>query len=594
MRLSRIYSNVEKEFHTIDFNRGFNVIVGEIRNPEAKKTDAHNLGKTKLSQLIDFCLLKGRHPKFFLFQFYHIFEKYEFYLELELNSGEFLTIKRAVAKNTRIFLKKHSVGKLCLRGSDDDAWDHADIQIDQAKLLLDSYLNLEALGDWKYRDAVSYCLRSQEDYSDIFQLDKFRGSHVHWKPYLGHLLGFNSVYLKQNYILKGDLDNLQSKLDEIKKAIGAHQEDQEEILKGILSAKQSEAEGLNWQLSSLNFDDSDARYIEELVGEIDDQLSELTNLKYYLSARVKKLKKSYEAGVGRLYVGRVTKLSGEAGIVFGDQIKKSYEDLVEFNRKITEERKQIIVQQIAEIEIELNAVVGQVEELHLEKSRRVSFLNEFQLFSKYKDVARLLAEVNASISDINKKLEINSSIKLLEGEQRILQREKEAVVDRIRENRESVLLSKDGVYNSIKSKFVEYVADVLAKNGIIKTEQNSEGNLEYSAGILDKNGIVTGESDGHSYRKILCIGFDLAVLIAYTGQKFVRFLYHDGGLETLDDRKKIEFIEFIRTASNIYDFQYFLTLIDSDLPSGFSFSNHEIARVLHDGQDGRLFNIQSW
>lgn len=594
MRLSRIYSNVEKEFHTIDFHRGLNVILGEIHNPNKKKTDAHNLGKTKLSQLIDFCLLKGRSPKFFLFQFFHIFKKYEFYLEVELNSGEFLTIKRSVEKNTRIFVKKHKDGKLLLRGLDDDAWDHSDIQIDQAKLLLDSYFDLDVIEGWDYRDAIAYCLRAQEDYSDIFQLDKFRGSHLYWKPYLGHVLGFNSDLLKKNYILKGELDDLKEKLGEIKKVIGAHHEDQEEILNGILAAKSSQAENLNWQLSSFNFDDSDAKYIEELVGEIDGQLSELTKLKYYLSARVKKLKKSYEAGEGRLDVGRVAKLFEEAGVVFGGQIKRSYEDLVVFNRKITEERKKIIVQQIEEIEAELDDVDEQVEALHSEKSRKISFLNEVDVFSKYKDVARLLADVNASIVEVNKKLEINNSIKLLEEERRSLRREKDTIVDCIRENRESVLRSEDGIYSSIKGIFVDYVSDVLGKNGILKTEQNEEGNLEYSAGILDKNGAVTGESDGHSYKKILCIGFDLAVLISYSRKKFVRFLYHDGGLETLDDRKKVEFIEYVRTASNIYGFQYILTLIDSDLPKGLSFSFHEIARVLHDGEDGRLFNIPSW
>lgn len=594
MRLSRIYSNIEREFHTIDFHRGLNVILGEINDPDKIKTDAHNLGKTKLSQLIDFCLLKGRSRKFFLFQFYHIFERFEFYLEVELNGGDFLTIKRSVEKNTRIYLKKHKHGKLLLRGLDDDAWDHAGIQIDQAKLLLDSYFDLDVIGGWGYRDAVAYCLRAQEDYSDIFQLDKFRGSHLYWKPYLGHVLGFNSDLLKKNYLLRNELDGLQAKLGEIKKAIGAHNEDQEEILNGILKAKSSQAENLNWQLSNFNFDDSDAQLIEQLVNEIDDQLTELTKLRYYLTARVKKLRRSYEAGEGRLDVGRVAKLFEEAGVVFGGQIKKSYEDLVVFNRKITEERRGIIFQQIEEIEAELDDVVEQVEHLHSEKSRRVSFLNEMDIFPKYKEVARLLAEVNYSIAEVNKKIEINNSIKLLEEERRSLLRQKEAVVGGIRENRENVMHEEGGPYISIKEIFVNYVSDVLGKNGILKTEQNEEGNLEYSAGILDGNGGVTGESDGHSYKKILCIGFDLAVLIAYSRKKFVRFLYHDGGLETLDDRKKVEFIEYIRTASSIYGFQYILTLIDSDLPKGLSFTAHEITRVLHDGENGRLFNIPSW
>jgi uncharacterized protein YydD (DUF2326 family) len=37
------------------------------------------------------------------------------------------------------------------------------------------------------------------------------------------------------------------------------------------------------------------------------------------------------------------------------------------------------------------------------------------------------------------------------------------------------------------------------------------------------------------------MGYDLAVNLAYSNKNFIRFIYHDGGLETLDSRKKIEF-----------------------------------------------------
>lgn len=194
-----------------------------------------------------------------------------------------------------------------------------------------------------------------------------------------------------------------------------------------------------------------------------------------------------------------------------------------------------------------------------------------------------------------KNLEVNESIKGLEEDSRKLLRDKGGVVDSIRINRDEVVVDKEGMYNRIKEGFEDYISDVLSKNGLITTEQNGEGNLDYFAGLIGPDGQITGESDGYSYKKILCIGFDLAVMSAYSDMKFVRFLYHDGGLETLDDRKKIEFIEYVRTVSNINGFQYILTVIESDLPAGFKFPDHEVVRVLHDdGPSGRLFNIPSW
>lgn len=94
MRLSKIYSNKTKLFQDIEFNRGLNIILGEIRLPENKKKDTHNLGKSILASLIDFCLLKGYSKDFFLFKHFNIFKDFIFFLEVEVENNKFLTIKK--------------------------------------------------------------------------------------------------------------------------------------------------------------------------------------------------------------------------------------------------------------------------------------------------------------------------------------------------------------------------------------------------------------------------------------------------------------------------------------------------------------------
>ncbi|WP_305456763.1 DUF2326 domain-containing protein [Photobacterium leiognathi] len=155
--------------------------------------------------------------------------------------------------------------------------------------------------------------------------------------------------------------------------------------------------------------------------------------------------------------------------------------------------------------------------------------------------------------------------------------------------------SKSSIYKSIKENFTLFVKLVLDKDGRISTEQNSEGNLVYHAGFVDGEFNYTSESDGCSYKKILCIGYDLAVNLAYAHKDFVRFIYHDGGLETLDTRKKLEFLKYVRNTPELFGTQYILTLIDSDLPDGVEFTDEEIVLTLHDdGDDGLLFKMPSW
>jgi uncharacterized protein YydD (DUF2326 family) len=68
MKLSRLYSNKPELFEPVDFAPGLNVVMAEIRLPENRDKDTHNLGKTTLGRLLDFGFLAGRDPKFFLFK----------------------------------------------------------------------------------------------------------------------------------------------------------------------------------------------------------------------------------------------------------------------------------------------------------------------------------------------------------------------------------------------------------------------------------------------------------------------------------------------------------------------------------------------
>src|SRR5579863_1392275 len=109
MMLSKLYSNKPELFEPVDFMRGLNVVMAEIRLPENRKKDTHNLGKTTLGRLLDFGFLLGRDNKFFLFKHEELFIDYVFFLEIELLDASFLTIKRSVRDASKVSFKKHSV-----------------------------------------------------------------------------------------------------------------------------------------------------------------------------------------------------------------------------------------------------------------------------------------------------------------------------------------------------------------------------------------------------------------------------------------------------------------------------------------------------
>ena len=105
MKLSQVYSN--KKFKRVKFNEEFNLIIGKVTKPKDKEIDSHNLGKTTLIYVIDFLLLRGFDNAFFLSKYKIKFFEYSFFLEILLNDGKYLTIRRSIDYPTKIDFKIH-------------------------------------------------------------------------------------------------------------------------------------------------------------------------------------------------------------------------------------------------------------------------------------------------------------------------------------------------------------------------------------------------------------------------------------------------------------------------------------------------------
>lgn len=115
-----------------------------------------------------------------------------------------------------------------------------------------------------------------------------------------------------------------------------------------------------------------------------------------------------------------------------------------------------------------------------------------------------------------------------------------------------------------------------------------------------KNAPLSSQSEGTSYKNLLCALFDLALLIVMADKPFYRFVYHDGILEGLDTRKRRVLLDLLREISAKYKIQYILSAIDSDLPRSetdqkIDFSPREVVVSLSDqGSKGRLFRMDEF
>ncbi|HLP62467.1 MAG TPA: hypothetical protein VK186_26750, partial [Candidatus Deferrimicrobium sp.] len=401
MKLVKIYTN-GKPFHNTRFNPGFNVILGEPKEKKDKTKDTHNLGKTLLIQVIDFLLLKKTNRNHVFVKHRDIFKGYLFYLEIKLNSGKFLVIRRGVDCQSKISFKLNNSE---LDGFVEDLqWNYEDIPIDKAKDFLDKTLAFDVAPNWPYRKSISYFLRTQQDFLDVFQLAKYnKGLHRDWKPFLFDMLGFDGKRLLDKYDTDEKKKELLDLIAQVKEkfSIGTGESDK---IKGIIDLKTDEKNKIEKKIDDFNFYLQDKEINQKLVDETDSRIATLNTIRYNMTEEIKKIGESMKTDVPRINMDELKRLYEEVEIFFPDNLVKEYKDLEVFNYRVSEERKKYMAERLAELNDELRPLEKELLGLETMKSEMLSVLKDKDSYEKFKHYQKSLAKIDAEIARLDEKL----------------------------------------------------------------------------------------------------------------------------------------------------------------------------------------------
>lgn len=598
MKLIQIYSN-NNDFNNIIFKNlnGINVIYGSVVEKD-ENVDTHNLGKSILIEIIDFLLLKEIDNKHFLKQKYDngklVFDGYIFYVELLLNSGSYLTIKRSVNKNTKISFKRHSEGYQNFVS--EEQWDIEDYPLtrngdDSPKAILNTLLGFDVLDNFKYRKSLSFFLRTQNDYSNVFKASKYRGPDIDWKPMVYRILGFDDEKVIKKYNAEKEYEHYKKEIEILQKEKNISIDDLEQK-KELLRLQEIKGQELKEQIDNFNFYSKENSINEDLIVNIENNISEKNNMKYKLSYEINQIQQSLASVENPLNLDDVESLYSDANIYFSDQLKKDYNQLVAFNNKITRERNKYLKLALENKLQVLNTTNTELEILDTKRCEALRWLNEQDSFEKFKHYQSELVEVETSINILMNKIE---SIKFLAEKADTLKDLEDNVTEAVSALKiEEDTKDSNDTFLELKNKFNEFVKFVIDKSVILTTYINQSNNIEFNIEIASDDLMSTSQSKGHSYKQLLCACFDLAILVTYHDKSYYKFVYHDGVLESLDHRPMVKFIELVRKVSKEYNIQYIMTAIDHTLAEEIVFSNNEIAVKLDDRKDdsGRLFGFQ--
>jgi uncharacterized protein YydD (DUF2326 family) len=599
MQISRLYSNRPLIFSLIDFNCGedanrLNVIYGEVHHPKDQKKDSHNLGKTTLAHLIDFLLLKGTSPDQFLVKHHDRFKEFVFFIEILLNSGAFATIRRGAADPNKIALKRHPLKHQDLTEAADDTWDHVDMSRENACQLLDGWLDLTILKPYDYRKAITYFLRAQGDYRDELQLQKFAsGKDRDWKPFVAHLFGFNETPVQRKYELDDEIDRLKQREAEQQSTV-QFTESQLSELTARIGVLQQQVDEIESALDAFRFDVEERRILRNLVDSIEEQISEINDRLYNIQYDIRQIDAALDHK-DKFDLAEVVEVFAETGINFPDVLKKTYEELVAFNKKVTQERNAALRSRRKSLAQEEEELHGRKTELDERRHSELRMLRGTDTFEKFKELQKELTRQRADLVYLEEQRKKLERVAETARQVREAERDRGRVIDEIR----TMVARPTTIFERFSATFNSYCQRVLNHDGMFFFRVNASNNFDYQVGLslAGQAATTSSLSEGTSYKKLVCALFDLALLKVYEDAPFFHFVYHDGIFEALDDRKKIALLSVIREQIASGKTQYILTLIDSDTPRDaegqkLEFDDDEVVLHLHDdGNEGRLFKM---
>jgi len=603
MKLSKLYCSDDR-FKNITFNlNGLNVVYADVKSNAKEKKNSHNLGKTKLSDIIDFLFLKQIDKKHFLLKALDdekelIFREHIFYLELLLNNEKYLTVRRSVLNNTKISfsLNETSVENYIPPAN----WDKETLPIGQAKEYFAEQIALDffKFKSYTYRKAISYCFRTPpNDYRDVYQLAKFgKGKDLHWKPFMFDLLGFDGNLLKKKYENDIKRENISQYIDSLKKEYSINVGDRDELVaeKKILEKSTQKIER---EIDVFNFYEQDKSLIEKGVDKIESKISDLNTDSYNLNYEIEKLSKSIKNKFA-FDINKVKKTFQEAKLFFPDNLKNDYSALIDFNSKLTTERNRLLKSTLRKKTTALKSVNEKLQGLNKEKENLLSYLKDTDSFRKFKYYQKELVKSEGLLVTLNEKISNIDKIIGKEDQKTDFLKEIEGTVKEIKKTYQST--ENNERYSDIRDNFSSFYKDIMDENAFISWNINTNNNVEFiPPKVQSKNKIKkeTIQDEGTTYKKMLCVAFDLAILCAYNAESYFRFVYHDDVLSQQDNGIKNRLLKLIYQNSERYNLQYLLSVIKSDLPVDDEeqikyFDDKLIVLRLHDKDEtGTLFGI---
>lgn len=497
MKLSKIYSD-NKNFKSIIFNETVNFIL----------SDDHSVGKSTLFNLIDFCLLKS--SKGFLSR--EQFSDFTFYLEVELNTNKYLTIKRPVSGSSNIKVKILDHKDMLL---DTETFDKTG-GVSSVKAFIEDEIGF-CLND--YRQYVTYFLRDQDNQSDIFRLNKYiRQKDIYYKPIISNLLGIDGEKIRRKYELDNEIEEIEKEIILKENDLGNYRTKESIIEEISVYEKQlSEKEHL---YNDFDFYLSEKNISKELIDNIEAEVSLLNQERNSLNREINYINQSLEEEIA-IEKEDIEGLFQEMEILFPADLKNNYDSVISFNKQIIEERKEVFKENKKEFLAQIENIEKELFSLNDQRSSILSVLKNTDTMDKFKELEKEVINFKTKIEVHKARLTIFDDIA---EKKRELKSKKDELIIIIEENKQIII---SPFITQIKNNLIKYGKIVFNKELAFSIGFNTSDNIDFDLKVEDSHGFDNALDEGHTIKKLLCFVFAASLAEAYKDKQFIKFVGFD-------------------------------------------------------------------